>query len=111
MNSCVAVARRAAEVKPDLYSPLLAGKNYGVDAHAGLTTGWVSRTEKIFNPAFEQPDVEREATIGTAENRRVSEWSKKWSRRRRHDAYTAILAMMICRLRLRCSFLRPDFSV
>ena len=25
--------------------------------------------------------------------------------------YTAILAMMICRLRLRCSFRRPDFSV
>jgi hypothetical protein len=108
MNSCVAVARRAAEVKPDLSSPLLAGKNYGVDAHAGLTTGWVSRTEKIFNPAFKQPDVEREATIGTAA---FPSGVKKWSRRRRHDAYTAILAMMICRLRLRCSFLRPDFSV
>lgn len=35
--------------------------------HAGLTTGWVSRTEMIFNPVFGRPDVEGEHLVEVCE--------------------------------------------
>lgn len=34
---------------------------------AGLTTGWISRTEKIFSPAFGRPDAEGEHVLEVCE--------------------------------------------
>ena len=51
-------AARAASLAPSQFA-LVAAHAWDCHGakHVGYTTGWVSRIEKVFQPAFDQPDV------------------------------------------------------